>query len=213
MCRSLFRLIFAEENVKKYCLLILSLLLFLASFAVSWYGDQLFDKIFVFIIPIHIILAICFVVLLVLSIIKILKHKTHVNFASVAVLILLVIVFAFFPFRVAKTKFEFGRYEEDRIKVVEMIKNHQLQPKDEIGNIVLPTEYKRISTGGEVFEYQNNKDGQVIGFWIFRGMLSGSTELVYSSGGEELIKANETGHPITKIEKLKDNWYYVITDY
>ena len=142
MCRSLFRLIFAEENVKKYCLLILSLLLFLASFAVSWYGDQLFDKIFVFIIPIHIILAICFVVLLVLSIIKILKHKTHVNFASVAVLILLVIVFAFFPFRVAKTKFEFGRYEEDRIKVVEMIKNHQLQPKDEIGNIVLPLNIK-----------------------------------------------------------------------
>lgn len=199
--------------MKKHLLLILSLLLFLGFFAISWYGDQLFDAIFVFVVPIYIILAICFVVLLVLSIRKIVKYKAYANLASIAVLTLLVIIIAFFPFRDAKTKFEFGRYEEDRIEVVEMIKNHQLQPKDEIGNIVLPNEYKRISTSGEVFEYQNDKDGQVIGFWIFRGMLSGSIELVYSTGGEELIKANETGHPITKIEKLKDNWYYVITDY
>ena len=34
-----------------------------------------------------------------------------------------------------------------------------------------------------------------------------------STGGEELIRANESGHPITKIEKLKDKWYLVETDY
>ena len=44
-------------------------------------------------------------------------------------------------------------------------------------------------------------------------MLSGSIELVYSTGGEELIRANEDGHPITSVEKLKDDWYYVVTDY
>ena len=40
-------------------------------------------------------------------------------------------------------------------------------------------------------------------------MQSGSTQLMYSTGGEKLIKANETVHPIIEIEKLKDNWYYV----
>ena len=48
---------------------------------------------------------------------------------------------------------------------------------------------------------------------MFRGMQSGSAELIYSTGGEKIIETNETGHPIISIEKLKDNWYYVITDY
>ena len=44
-------------------------------------------------------------------------------------------------------------------------------------------------------------------------MLSGSTEVVYSDGGEELIRKNETGHPIVSIEEMGENWYYVVTDY
>lgn len=52
-----------------------------------------------------------------------------------------------------------------------------------------------------------------VSFWVFRGMQSGSAELIYSTGGEKIIETNETGHPIISIEKLKDNWYYVITDY
>ena len=44
-------------------------------------------------------------------------------------------------------------------------------------------------------------------------MLSGSHQLMYSSNGEKLIRENETGHPITNIKKLKNNWYYVKTNY
>ena len=36
---------------------------------------------------------------------------------------------------------------------------------------------------------------------------------MYSSGNEALIYKNETGHKITYVEKLKDNWYWVETDY
>ena len=61
--------------------------------------------------------------------------------------------------------------------------------------------------------YINDKEGQVICFWIFRGMLSGSHQMIYSSNGEKLIKENETGHPIISVKNLKDNWYYVKTDY
>ena len=38
-------------------------------------------------------------------------------------------------------------------------------------------------------------------------------QLMYSSGAEALIYKNETGHKITYVEKLKDNWYWVETDY
>ena len=40
-------------------------------------------------------------------------------------------------------------------------------------------------------------------------MNSGSLELVYSSGGEELIRANEF---VVNMEHLKENWYYVETN-
>ncbi|MBQ6546952.1 MAG: hypothetical protein IJL74_03020 [Bacilli bacterium] len=94
-----------------------------------------------------------------------------------------------------------------------MIKSGKLKSKDENGNVVLPNKYKKYSISGEVVEYQNDKEGQVIAFWVFRGIQSGSTQLMYSTGGEDLIKENETGHPIIKIEKLKNNWYLVTTDY
>ncbi|MBR5093833.1 MAG: hypothetical protein IK095_01935 [Oscillospiraceae bacterium] len=93
-----------------------------------------------------------------------------------------------------------------------MIRNDQLSAKDGIGNIDLPMGYRRLSSDGQVFLYENDENGQVVCFWVFRGMLSGSFELIYSSGGEELIRANEKKIYVVRIEKLKENWYYVETD-
>ena len=198
--------------MKKHSLLFLSMLLLVVSFLAAWYDDVLLNHLFVFIFPIYLILPACFMVLLVMSIRRIVKQKDYSNFISIAVLALLVVLIMFFPFRDAKLRFDLNRFEADRLKIIDMIKTDQLQPKDEIGNVVLPVGYGKLSSDGEVFVHQNDADGQVIGFWIFRGMLSGSVELIYSSGGEEMIRANESGHPITKIEKLKENWYYVETD-
>ena len=199
--------------MKKYRLLLLSILLLLISFVVAWFSDLLFDALFVLIFPLFILLFICFVVLLVESIKGLVKRKEKPCLASLAVLVLLFILITRFPFRDARVRLELNLLEEDRMKVVDMIRTDQLQPKDEIGNIILPDEYKMLSSSGEVFQYQNDEDGQVIGFWVFRGMLSGSVELVYSSGGEELIRANEARiGPITRIEKLKNCWFYMETD-
>ncbi|MBR3270522.1 MAG: hypothetical protein IKI59_01265 [Clostridia bacterium] len=86
-----------------------------------------------------------------------------------------------------------------------------MQSSDGIRNVVLPFGYKRLSASGEVFQYQNDENGQVIGFYIFRGLaVTGSVELVYSSGGEELIRANV--HSIEELTPLKEHWYYMVTD-
>ena len=199
--------------MKKFRLLLLSILLLLISFVVAWYSDLLFDALFVLIFPLFIFLFICFIVLLVESIKGLVKRREYPCLASLAVLVLLFVLIARFPFRDARVKLELNLFEADRLYVVDMIRADQLQPKDELGNIVLPDEYKKLSSSGEVFQYQNDEAGQVIGFWVFRGMLSGSVELVYSSGGEELIRANEARiGPIMRLEKLKDCWYSVETD-
>ena len=102
-------------------------------------------------------------------------------------------------------------YEHERLHIIEMVKNNEL--KVENNSVLLPKEYKYLSKSGEIIVYVSKDDEQLIGFWLYRGMLSGSDILVYSTFGEELIKKYETNHPITNIEKLKENWYYVETEY
>ncbi len=201
-----------EKPVKKDRLMILSILLLFASFIAHWYADHLICTLFIFAIPIYLFLFIFFVALLISSIRRYVKYKLQSDLISIAFLVLLATLVVFFPFRRAKVDFELDRFEADRLEIVEMIKNHQLEPY-EGRNIKLPAGYRKLSSDGNVCVYQSDENGQVIGFWVFRGMLSGSVELLYSTGGEALIKANETGHPITLIEPLKENWYYVETDY
>ncbi|MGN1267968.1 MAG: hypothetical protein ACI4U0_00465 [Candidatus Aphodocola sp.] len=198
--------------MKKYNTLILSILFFIISFIKNWYSDELFDKFFLLALVPSIILIVLFNVILIKSIIQIDKRKEYINVISIIIL-LISIIFFFFPYREVKTKYELDKYEPERLQIIKMIEKRQLKPKDELGNISLPNKYKKYSISDEVFLYQNNEKGQVVGFWVFRGMLSGSTELIYSTGGKKLIKANETNHRITKIKKLKDKWYYVETDY
>ena len=198
--------------MKKYKILIISILTLIISFVRSWYSDFLFDKLFIFYIIPNLLLFVLFNYCFITSLIKIVKERKLINVVSIIVLLCSVLLFFFFPFRKVKTNYELNSFEKARLEIIDKIIYNELKP-DDFGNVKLPKEYKKYSMSGEVTIYQNDKEGQVICFWIFRGMQSGSVQLMYSTGGEKLIKDNENGHPIKKIEKLKDNWYYVETDY
>ena len=198
--------------MKKYKLLIISVIVMILSFLNSWYSDQLFNILFVlYLIPV-LILFISWVTCLILSIKKIIKERNIISFATFGIVILTALLIIFFPFREAKVKLELYIYEDDRLEIIKMIDDNELKV-DEYGNVALPLKYWKTSSSGEVHVYQNDVNGKVIGFWVFRGIQSGSRELIYSTGGEKLIRDNEGGHPIVSIEKLKENWYYVDTDY
>lgn len=196
--------------MKKYTLILLSFLLFVISFVVFWFKDQLFNALYLFILPVYFILFACLVTLLVMSVVSIVKYKAYIQLVAIAVLALLVVTAVFFPFRDAKVKLDLDIYEADRMEIVEMIMDGRLRPSDNYGNINLPAGYCGISTGGSVYQYQNDENGQVICFWVDRGFLGYAIEVVYSSEGEELIRANRIN--ITRIEKLKDHWYYVFSE-
>ena len=197
---------------KKYSNLILSILILIFSFIKCWYADYLLNLLFVFYIILDLILLISYFICLITNI-QSLKQKINViNISTTIILVIIAILVLFFPFRDTKIKHELNLYEKDRLEVIDMIKNNELK-SDEIGNVTLPNKYKKLSTSGQVFIYQNSDKEQVIGFWVFRGILSGSIEVIYSTGGEELIKSYLKDYTITDIEKLKDNWYYVETGY
>ena len=200
-------------KIKKYLILILSICWSITAFIISWYKVELLDTFFIFSLIPYFVLMMCVIALFTLTIMGIVKDKSYINIISLIILIAAGILIIIFPFEDVKFRYELRKYEKPRLEIVNMVKTDKLKSKDENGNVVLPKKYKRYSISGEIVVYQNDKEGQIIAFWVFRGIQSGSTQLMYSTGGEELIKVNETGHPITKIEKLKDKWYLVTTDY
>jgi len=199
--------------MKKYKLLKISVILLILFFLDSWYGDELVNSLLLFSLLTTIPLLVAYVICWRNSIKELIKnHKTIINYLPVIVLITTAILLFNFPFRIAKVKLELMLYKNERTTVIQMVEDGELEA-GRLGNIELPIEYKQISTSGEILVYQNNKEGTVIGFWVSRGMLlSGSVVLIYSTGGEQLIEANLGAHSIKSIEKLKDTWFYVITN-
>lgn len=193
---------------KEIFLIISSLILCIICFLNNWFQDEIFEKLFLLIILIDFILL-CVYIFLFIQEIKIIKSSQKKNIFVFLPLIILIItvLLSFYDFRFVKTKLELDLYMDKRLEIVKLIKDKELDDKNR--NIKLP-KYKYVSQDGEVHVYQNNEE-QVIGFWVFRGMLSGSVELIYSSSDEQLIKENED-IDVRAITELKEHWYYVVTD-
>lgn len=182
------------------------------NFFCFWYADSLLNRYFIFgLIPIAIAILLLLVCIIVSIISACRYHFEIVHDIPLIISIVTIVVLFVFPFRTAKVNVELHLYEKDRLEIVEMIKDGEITT-DHLGNAKLPKGYGHLSSDGEIFVYENDSE-QVISFWVFRGMLSGSVQLIYSSGDESLIYANEKGHPITDVQKLKDHWYLVETDY
>ena len=196
--------------MKKNKLLIVSIIIFILSFLNRYFGDQIIDKLFIFSLMIDIPLLIIKIFCMLKSVECYRKDKNKTYRISFYICLLSIIVTLFFPFREVKTRIELHLYEKDRLEVLELVKKKKLT-SDKYGNATLPAKLRKTSTSGEILIYQNDEEVEV-GFWVFRGLQSGSTKLIYSSNGEKLIKKNEIGYSIIKIKKLKENWYYVITD-
>lgn len=198
--------------MKKYILSALTIFLAVTNFVLCWYSDTLFNHLFIFYAFAHGILLLIMIVCIIICIImSIHKHNKLQNLIAIVVAIVSVVLTFVFPFRTVRTDFEFRLYADERADIVEMVKNNELEI-DKNGNASLPDGYKKVSSDGNIFIYRND-DEQVIAFWIFRGMLSGSVLLVYSSQDEKLIYDCETAHPIIEVVKMSDHWYYVQTDY
>ena len=199
---------FRKEN--KY--LIIAILVFILCFLYNWYRDIILQMLFSLIVIPIIILFLIYNIFLILTIIDVVKTKKKSSIIALIIYIIIPIFSIFFPFRECKVNLEMWLYKKQRESIIINVKNKDYVA-DENGNIELPKNLKKVSTSGEVTVYENDNDGVLICFWIMRGVLSGSVQLMYSSGAEALIYKNETGHKITYVEKLKDNWYWVETDY
>lgn len=199
--------------INKYIIILAAIVLAILSFLKNWYSDQLSNFLWIGLLGLGVLLKAFYIIILILAIKTFRKEKSSTTVIALIILFITLITYVFFPFRDMKIQYELDKYEDKRMEIVNKVINKEFINIDEYGNMELPTKYKKYSTSGEITIYKNDSTGSVIGFWVFRGMVSGSTEIIYSTGEEKLIRENVTEHPVISIEKMKDKWYLVITDY
>ena len=200
------------DDMKKNFALLFSVCAFLLSFVTFWFSDVLFNRFFVFGLIPMVASVLSLLGSLIVSIIAMFRKPTAIkSFLGIAISLFSIIVILVFPFRSTKVNLELEMYDKGRTQIVEMVKSGDII-SSAWGNAELPFRFTHLSSDGNIFIYQNDEE-QVISFWVFRGMLSGSVQLIYSSKDESLIYENEDGHSIVSIEELKDHWYLVETDY
>lgn len=191
---------------KKYSLLISSILFLIGSFIFNWYT---YDISIILFILLFVIFHGLFIIIIINCIKKISVNKT-ISFISIFIMLLTIILHFNFPFEEIKLNVEWNKYDELRYEVINLVKEDKLEFDLDTKIAILPNNYKKISQTGEILIYENSSENQMIGFFINRGMLSGSKILIYSTGGSELIEDNEKY--IKNIKKIRDNWYYVETN-
>ena len=171
----------------------------------NWFSNEITNYFTIFsLIVIKMILIISLLIYLIANL------KKYKNFTLSALIFASFIFLLFYNFTLLKTKLELNLYNGKRNIIIDKIKDGEFQYYYD-KNIILPI-YKYVSSDGEVYVYRND-DEQVISFWILRGIYqSGSIELIYSSGNESLIYAVKNNSHISKMIKLKENWYYVISN-
>ena len=82
--------------MKKYILLIVSVIVLILSFLNSWFSDMLFDSLFIFALIPSLVLFAGWIICLVLSVIKIIKNKSVFNIISLIVTVLTALLILFF---------------------------------------------------------------------------------------------------------------------
>lgn len=192
---------------KNFYLIVLQIILCIICFLNNWFKDNiLYSSSILTSIILNIVLAVLFLTCYYISF-KGFKNFNPLKKICTLSLCIITIFLSFYNFRLVKTKLELKLYHDERDIIVEKIKNNEFSYYYK-NNIKLPL-YNYVSSDGEVYVYKNDTNGQVFCFWIYRGIMSSSVQLIYASK-KSLIYDNVNS--ISEIIKLENHWYYVITE-
>ena len=180
----------------------------------KWFSSELYQTFtpFLLIIP----LAILFLVSIglgvwtVIVLIKRIKAERLLAALPLIIFIFVVSIHQFVSFSLPKVRIEHALHAKNREVVVEAIQNNEYTD-DGIGNIRLPFSRRFLSCDGEVYVYQNDEQGIVIGFWSFRGLLMNPFEsVIYTSYPKPPTTSTLGCGELYTVKKLSEHWYWVV---
>lgn len=191
-------------NKKIKLLIILATLWVILTYGIFWLPDEymlLIGLIFIFI-------PITFIIILVCSLIYTLNNSDISGIIPITILCTIFILFiSFFPTDI-KREYKYESQTIDRQEIIELIKDGKLKEYSD-NHILLPGEYKHLSESPYLYVPINYENELLVGFLFEAGFPDEDLWLIYSTGGEELIKENIDQSLYNNITKKDNNWYLV----
>ena len=187
--------------MNKCCkILILILMINYLLFRLRWFSDEIFEKLWIFCIPIYFVLLLTYIIVLIYVFIVFLKNRKIINFVLLLIMIIGIILNICLPVQKIKYSFNFKKYFEQRNKIINYVKHDDII-LDENNETTLPFKYCKLSSQCKIKVYRVN-DSLVVVFSLYRGFLSeGSKFFVYSSGKDEVKNIKKSINYIFSIKK------------
>ncbi len=156
-------------------------------------------------LPIWLVVFGFFIVITVKTILNLFKNKDWKPFT---IQLLTTILWLFFPFTQVMLNLDFKMNKSEREEVVEMVEQGTLKPNVSYDSLLihLPKKYDQLSKGGG--EIVIEKNGNLILFFTYRGILDNFSGFVYSPNDKKPSQSDFDGD-FKQIEKLDENWYFV----
>lgn len=193
-----------KKSKRKYPLLLMTIILFIYSYILFWFADELFPLVWLSCGICILIIPITWLINFIKSINYITKGYKNIKH-YIPLLIIFITTFIFFTFNPddMRNEYDYKRYYDERVEYIRIVElNNDIEKLTE-----LPKKYKKISRTGKAYVYLNNENELLIGFHFDLSFPDGGSELVYSSGGIKLIKDNI--NDIYKIHQKDKNWFMV----
>jgi hypothetical protein len=193
------------ENLEHNQLLNLSFVSSILVLLLAFFQWNLIDIITVFLmLPIRFLVYGFFIVTVGTSI-YLLKNKYWKPFA---IQLLTILLWLFFPFTKIMLDLDFKMNKTEREEVIQMVEKGTLKPNvlHNSSLIQLPGKYYQLSKGGG--EIVIEKNGNLVLFFTYRGILDNFSGFVYSPNDKKPNQRDFDGD-FKQIEKLDGNWYFV----
>ncbi|WP_238579198.1 hypothetical protein [Neobacillus niacini] len=194
------------KNLKHNRLFFLSLASSILVILIAFFQWNLIEIITEFLmLPIWLVVFGFFIVITVKTILNLFKNKDWKPFT---IQLLTTILWLFFPFTQVMLNLDFKMNKSEREEVVEMVEQGTLKPNVSYDSLLihLPKKYDQLSKGGG--EIVIEKNGNLILFFTYRGILDNFSGFVYSPNDKKPSQSDFDGD-FKQIEKLDENWYFV----
>lgn len=196
-------------NKKLNKIIILAIFTMIYTYGIFWLPNDLFLVLtMVSLGGLVLVIPILFFLVFIKSIRYVFRNGDMMGLVPIGILILTFVLFKFFFPADIQRNMNYDLTIDAYKEVVQLIKDGELE-RDSDNHVMLTGEYQKLSEVSYAYVPELEGEDLLVGFVYEAGFPDEDLWLVYSNGGEELIKENIDANLYRSIKKKEENWYFV----
>lgn len=196
-------------NKKLNKIIILAIFTMIYTYGIFWLPNDLFLVLtMVSLGGLVLVIPILFFLVFIKSIRYVFRNGDRMGLVPIGILILTFVLFKFFFPADIQRNMNYDLTIDAYKEVVQLIKDGELE-RDSDNHVMLTGEYQKLSEVSYAYVPELEGEDLLVGFVYEAGFPDEDLWLVYSNGGEELIKENIDANLYRSIKKKEENWYFV----